>query len=125
MIPTTSVTTKLDPREARPLTSREISKVICGIIGGVVTYDQDARAVVPEVIKAVRANSPLREVNYLAQRSLPARRRGTSWACALSATVAGLRGWCDPKDVETALSWVAENLDRILPAATASIAGGN
>jgi hypothetical protein len=118
----------LDPREARPLTSREISKVVCSIIAGVVAYDQDAREVVPDVIKAVRESVAMEEINAIAQRRirnghprpdyvsvLSKVYLGPSWACALIGTVAGLRGWCAPKDVDTALAWVAENLELVFP----------
>lgn len=36
-----------------------------------------------------------------------------SWAVALSATVHGLRGWCDPRDVKIALEWMAANIDLV------------
>lgn len=135
----------LDPREARPLTSREISKVVCSIIAGVVAYDQDAREVVPDVIRAVRESgaevdhqgrwyalprrrNAMEEVNAIAQRRIRNSHPrpdyiavlskvylGPSWACALICTVAGLRGWCAAKDVDTALAWVAENLELVFP----------
>lgn len=116
------MTTQLDPRDARPLTSREISKVLCSIIAGVVVYDERARAAVPAVIDAVRRSAPDDEVTNdgwwkrrsEAQRYF-VRSREASWATALSATVSGFRGWCDPSDIATALSWVADHLDEICP----------
>jgi hypothetical protein len=94
----------LDPRDARPLTSREISKVLCSIIGGVITIDPNARPRVPAVLELVRS-SP----KSLMEPSSPA-----SWEVALAATVSGLRGWCAPKDVDTAIDWVDQNLPLIL-----------
>lgn len=92
----------LDPREARPLTSREISKVLCAIIGGVIIADPKVRPRVPAVLGLAKtAPSSLMKA--------PA-----TWEVALAATVSGFRGWCDPKDVDNALDWVDQNLPLIL-----------
>lgn len=108
----------LDPREARPLTSREISKVLAGIIGGVVATNPRARPHVAGVVDAVIRSDSMAIVNRLALGGI--HNAGAldicpTWACAFSATVAGLTGWCDPKDIRTALHWVAENLNLICP----------
>jgi hypothetical protein len=94
----------LDPREARPLTSREISKVLCSIIGGVVTADPDAHPRVPAVLELVR-KSPL---ELMRKPCSPA-----SWETALAATVAGFYGWCKQSDIHTAIHWVDQNFARI------------
>ena len=94
----------LDPREARPLTSREISKILSSIIGGVVTADPHARERVPVVLELARTKT-----SELVRPTSPA-----SWELAIGATVAGLRGWCDPRDVDIALRWVDANLHKIL-----------
>jgi hypothetical protein len=104
----------LDPREARPLTSREISKVLSAIIAGVVTVNPRARghvaAVVSDVIQKTSAKAiGARHCNMVA----PSLDIAPSWAVAFSATVSGLNGWCDPGDVQTALRWVSENLNLI------------
>lgn len=99
---------RLDPREARPLTSREISKVICAIIGGVVTVNPGVKPRVPTVLELARKETPIAS-------PLPSGAQfGVSWEVALMATVAGFRGWCDPKDVDTAIEWVDQNLPLIL-----------
>lgn len=122
--------TTLDPADARPLTSREISKVLCSIIAGVVVYDPAARSSMPEVLAAVRTGTaPAGAVDDLAwRRTVPRQKyagggipitpsfgQPASWATALSATVAGFRGWCAPNDIATALTWVTENLHEICP----------
>lgn len=112
--------TTLDPADARPLTSREISKVLCSIIAGVVVFDPAARPAIPAVIAAVRREAPSSEATnigwlYRARAAHTFRLTEASWATALSATVSGLRGWCAPNDIAAALAWVAENVDEICP----------
>ena len=90
---------ELDPAAARPLTSREISKVLIAILGGVAATVPGAMDRVPTIL------------DYAAKE-----RPGTlhmSWEIAFTATVAGFRGWCKPSDIATAVAWVAENLHRL------------
>lgn len=105
----------LDPRSARPLTSREISKVLSGIISGVVALSSNARDHVSEVVAAVIRKETTRHVNRLVVKAGPgvALDIYPTWACAFSATVAGLRGWCEDADIQTALLWVSENVNLI------------
>ncbi len=113
--------TVLDPREARPLTSREISKVLSGIIGGVVAANPKARDHVAGVVDAVLRGDSTQMVESFVTGLRPGHVGGNiiplniypTWACAFSATVAGLKGWCNPTDVRTALHWVAENLNLV------------
>jgi|SRR6185295_12623769 len=107
----------LDPREARPLTSREISKVLCGIIGGVAVFNPDTRDEMPMVLEVLKRGGTIEHADAVASKLLaPDRKRPTTtWAAALGATVCSLRGWCAPADVETAISWVAENLSKVIP----------
>lgn len=76
--------------------------MLCSIIGGVITADPAIRPRVPTVLGIVR------------QRPRELMTAPASWECALAATVSGLRGWCDPKDVDTAIDWVDQNLPVIL-----------
>lgn len=108
----------LDPRDARPLTSREISKVLCGIIGGVAVFNPDTRDEMPLVLEVLRRGGTLEQAEATSSKLLaPGKRRPTTtWAAALGATVWSLRGWCNPRDVDTAIAWVAENLSMVIPA---------
>lgn len=36
-----------------------------------------------------------------------------TWRVAIGATISGLKNWCEPVDITTALMWVQENLDRM------------
>ncbi len=111
VLPTIPMTTTvtLDPNEARPLTNREISKVLCSIIGGVVTSYPDVKARVPDILQIAKAGTVLEFAERTAKYGIAE----TSWEVALIATVSGLRGWCNPEDVDSALEWVDHNLDRI------------
>lgn len=107
---------ELDPREARPLTSREISKVLSGIIGGVIATSPTQKHFVVEVVRSVIDRDPTRITNIVPVELQDDCRHFDlcpSWACAFSATVSGLRGWCDPADVHTALAWIADHLELI------------
>jgi hypothetical protein len=101
----------LDPRDARPLTSREISKVLCAIIGSVVTADPRTRERVPQVLGLTKTphTTAMLEVARAGVHPCP-----PSWELAFAATVSGFRGWCDPKDVDTAIEWVDCHLSQIL-----------
>lgn len=116
----------LDPQEARPLTSREIAKLFCGVIGSLCTSDDPpSRAVITEVLRATvssahdvigSAGRPLlplnlRHLDDLAEGDAP--HVCSTWAAAIGATVISLRGWCDPAAVRTAVTWVVANLDAI------------
>jgi hypothetical protein len=104
----------LDPREARPLTSREIGKVLSGILGGVVAVNPRARQHVAGVVEAVLRKEDARSIGHTYRNDVIA---GLdicpSWAVAFSATVSGLRGWCEHSDVQTALRWISENVGLI------------
>ena len=94
----------LDPRDARPLSSREIAKVLLGLLGGVVVHEPEARGEIPGML-AVELKRPGAVVGI----------RRASWKTAFRATVAGLRGWCNERDVNTALAWIADNHERAIP----------
>ncbi len=106
----------LDPRDARPLTSREISKVLCGIVGGIANDERmnhpSGHARIAGVLREVRDGQA--DVTYLDAYASGVPRLGSpTWASALVATIAGLRGWCKPHDVQTALVWISENIGAI------------
>lgn len=83
--------------------------MLCSIIGGVITADPRTRSRVPQVIGIAKV-SP----NTLMKA--PA-----SWEVAFAATISGFRGWCDPKDVDTALEWVNQNLNLIIGTLTSRL----
>lgn len=95
----------LDPREARPLTSREIAKVLLGVLGGVAAHDPEVQRS-GDLRKAIKKADP---------RAVCELRRPVTWMVAFRATVAGLRGWCDEREVNTALAWLDENVQKIFP----------
>lgn len=92
----------LDPRDARPLTSREIAKVLLGMISGAVTHDPDARKQIPRALECAKPGAIIEL-------------RRATWIVAFRATVAGLRGWCDEREVNTALTWLSENHAKVIP----------
>lgn len=108
----------LDPQEARPLTSREIAKLFCGVIGSLsASGDPPSRDLISEVLRATVSSAAtdlgrLRHIGHdLAGGESP--HVCSAWAAAIGATVFSLRGWCDPAAVRTAVTWVVENLDAI------------
>jgi TusA-related sulfurtransferase len=92
----------LDPRDARPLTSREIAKLLVGVIAGVVAHDPEAHDEIPKAIKS-GARDAILEL------------KRANWIVAFRATVASLRGWCDEREVNTALAWLGEHAGKIFP----------
>lgn len=102
----------LDPRDARPLTSREISKILLGIIAGVLTHDPEAHKEVELALKQAEPGAVI------------ALKRA-NWIVAFKATVSGLRGWCDERDVKTALVWLSENVGKIFPSGAGPIPSMN
>jgi hypothetical protein len=107
---------ELDPADVRPLTSREISKILCSIIGGVVAADARVKKRVPEVLRLVR----MQDGAHVLAIDDEARRACTpacdvSWEIALLATVSGLRTWCSPVDLEVAIEWTDANMAALYP----------
>ncbi len=99
----------LDDREARPLTSREISKVLCAILTGVSAVDAERRRF-EELVRYIRVNGAAKLLSGLSTTSIP------TWRVAFAATVVGLEAWCAPVDINTALVWLAENMSLLYPA---------
>lgn len=102
----------LDPRDARPLTSHEIAKVLLGMIAGVVTHDPDARKQIKRALECAKPGAIL-EI------------RRATWIVAFRATVAGMRGWCDEREINTALAWLSENHARVIPGGDAPVSPMN
>lgn len=121
----------LDPQDARPLTSREIAKVLCGIIGTLPTHDPPALDILDTVlVMLAEGRHDLDELDLMVSRvaelKMPAITYcGMTWAAALGATVMGLRGWCKPNDVQTALLWISQNLDTILAMGVPTVSDTN
>jgi hypothetical protein len=116
----------LDTSDLRPLTSREISRILCGVVGCMAMHDDRVCATLPLVLEQIAQNSSnLETLDMLANRDAPAVGAVPTWASALGATVAGLMGWCKPTDVRTAVIWTRENLDTIFTMVGARDSTGN
>lgn len=111
--------------EPRPLTSREISKVLCAMLNGVaVAHPPDIESF-PTALDFVIATNELMQRGKmdLHTRELAERVKEftlvapgvATWFTALVATVGGFYAWCHAVDVDTAVLWVAENLSRMFP----------
>lgn len=74
-----------------------------GMLGGVVAHEPECHA---ELGRAIESAKPGGVVEL----------RRKDWVIAFRATVAGLRGWCDERDVSTALAWLSDNVPRLFPA---------
>ena len=114
-MPAVALAATLDPADARPLTSREIAKLLCGVIGSMIAYDPHLVTVstVESVVTLLIADpNGLAHLDYAAgMTSLP--KSSPTWGSALGATILSLRSWCKPNDIQTALRWISFNLDKI------------
>lgn len=88
-----TATPVLSSAPVRPLTSREIAKILCSILSGVADPD---RILVGSFSGVLDSAGPCRDSVGLHDL----------WAAAFLATVAGFYTWCRPIDVETALAWI-------------------
>ncbi len=117
------MTVRLDTREARPLTSREISKVLCAILQGVWILEPDATTEFAEVLdlslRGILEVDAVRRLNKV-ELMIPGPNVKASWRTAVGATIGGFSTWCAQKDLETAVLWVSENLPRMFPAVVSS-----
>ena len=102
------MTVRLDPRPARPLTSREISKILGGAVGGLL-----------QEIPATEVYDAMVAIRYVvangldsgdAIQSLPVSR---VWAAPLGGVVGGLVGWCDRSAVLVAIDWLLAHWSEI------------
>ncbi len=105
-VPTRAPAT-LSADDVRPLTSREIAQVLCSILDAISQIEPDEVATFSGLLDLC---GPV--ISFENQRSdrhvcLP------SWRTAFSATVAGFYKWCDPVEVETAITWIAQNLPNL------------
>ena len=106
-VPIKDTPATLSSDDIRPLTSREIKQVLCAILTAVASIEPDEVDTFAGLLDLV---GPV--ISFENQRSdrhvcLP------SWRTAFSATVSGFYQWCDPVEVETAIAWIAQNLDRL------------
>jgi hypothetical protein len=105
---------QLDPTPIRQLTSREMSQVLCGMLGGIAGLDPDTRhdfqGVLEQTLGIIGPADPASAFQALCGGSANA-----SWQVAIGATVAAFAGWCDRADIEIAVRWVSVNLPRIFP----------
>lgn len=86
--------------------------MLSSIVEGVVIASPTAEAAVAGVLEAILRFEKDRSIQILSGAVHPLHIM-PSWAVALSATVQGLRGWCDPRDVKIALEWMAANIERV------------
>lgn len=105
---------QLDPAPIRQLTSREMSQVLCGMLGGIAGLDPDTRCdfqgVLEQTLGIIGPNDPALAFQALCGGSAKA-----SWQVAIGSTVAAFANWCDRAELEMAVRWVTENLPRMFP----------
>lgn len=126
----------LDPRQERPLTSREIAKILGSILAGVLVsapHAADSMGTAFEHIKWIRvvigigsseemtANARTLSLDEAVQRAnalvaADLHREGkATWFTALTATISGFYGWCRAEDVDTAVAWCQQNWREHMP----------
>lgn len=125
------MTASLDPRDARPLTSREISKVLHSILQGIAVSSPATKDSFLDL--AVRARQYLNlwyaspHSSELADPAAPFEQITdalsvacggitASWQLAFVATVSGFISWCRRGAIDQALVWLTENMSRLFPA---------
>jgi hypothetical protein len=102
----------LAPTAARALTNREISMLLCGMLNGVAVIEPATTTEFREVVDLSRRLLDGPEGGETLRR-LCKGQEVASWRVAFGATVGCLMTWCERVDIETALLWVDENLDRM------------
>lgn len=114
------MTGKLDPREVRRLTSREVSRILGSVIGGLVTSRFLEPGQVRELVRSI-ADSPevwslADEAKRMSVREAVVTARSMQGegdpaelvaARVLGALASGLSGWCGKRSVRTAFAWWA------------------
>src|SRR5262249_37179394 len=100
---------RLDTREARQLTSREIAKLIGGITGGLSKTDVRPH----EVNGAVRGMLAL-----LDGRPVHLGDPSATWIAVMGGLIGGMISWCRVDDVRTALQWTLDHWSSILDEST-------
>lgn len=127
----------LDPHEARPLTSREISKILGAMLSGVLTQEPAAAKSMPQAFEHIKwlrerigtepsseaivrrlqglsMDEVTQQATLLTSAGLHSSGRST-WFTALTATVSGFHGWCSSKAVDDAVAWWSENWRELVP----------
>jgi hypothetical protein len=115
------MSTKLDLRDVRPLTSSEIAKVLTALLAGVYMADR-SRSLhfghLVEIAKNVESHAlESHELDALAKAS-------GLWTAAFLSTASGFykktdgATWCYPQDIHAALVWISENLPTLFPVPT-------
>lgn len=106
----------LDPRPPRPLTSNEISKILCSILSTVGAVDPTQVNAYKDVLAASRVIVGLTSAGDVGRAILGIDRNvGATWRTAFAATVGGFLRWCERAEVTTAVIWIEENLDGMFP----------
>lgn len=122
------MTIKLDTREARPLTSREISKLLCATISGAVTVEPAQAEHVEGLLVFLRAkyrgeDPPGWETLPTTEEVMAAVATGkmpsgaplkAGWQSAVAGLIGGMVGWCSKKNVDDAITWTLEHLHEVL-----------
>lgn len=102
----------LDTRKERPLTSREICKILSASICGAVQAGAEPDAVL-EFVRSMQdtlLERPVVDHGHLSAIPSP----DPAWCGALGGLMGGLLGgssewWCHPKDISTAIDWICEH----------------
>lgn len=97
---------RLDPRPARPLTTREIAKVLGSLIPGYLGIANlaDTR----DMLRVVRSTIATEDLMPLAVHTVPTEEHRTL-ARSIFAVAMGMRCWCGTDAVITALDWWIED----------------
>jgi len=97
----------LDSRETRPLTSREICKVISGALCGAVQAGADPDAALEHLrsLQDVLFGRPFADHGHLSAIPSP----DPEWCGAIGGLIGAMMGWCRARDMEVATDWICEH----------------
>jgi len=106
---------QLNPAPIRKLTSREMSQVLCGMLGGIASLDPDTQRQFPTALELALGTADPASDPVMAFQALCGGQAKATWQVALGATVVAFSTWCDRVELEIAVRWVSENLPRMFP----------
>ena len=102
----------LDTREARPLTSREICKIIAGALSGAVGAGADPDAVLEHLRSLQDAvfGRPVVDHGHLSAIPSP----DPEWCGVIGGLIGGMMGWCHAEDMEVATDWICDHWSELM-----------